>query len=231
MTDLQDAICDHLVGTAVSPHWVGGPLHLAALVIEPGFTLSQRGNRFKERQLAQAVGWPLTYCEAIHGANSGLRSEEDRRALAISVFSAVRPRQSATVVGKVSRDAAAWTCSKVHPLVCGQDCPLHVAALAVVTAYREGRPFTDPFAEGTCCRLFTGSERERVVPESPAGHHSVVAYRYLFQALSNVKDHLSCADALREAVRAQTKARGMSGAVEMCLELARRLGLWSGPGW
>lgn len=231
MNDLQDEICDRLVGQKIGPNWVGGPLHVAALVIDPKFEPATRADT-RPGQFARAVGWPVVFCEAVIGANAVLRSEDERRSLAISLFSRVPPvRPGGRVVplsGTLSRPAVAWAVLRGHESACGVDCPLHVAAVAATEAVAAGGTWPGLFRGGVACRSAPGLHHQRVSPASPAAHHAVVALRYLDAVMKNPQDRHSLADAMRESAKAETKVRGVEGGTAFCLTLAEKLGLTSG---
>jgi hypothetical protein len=224
MTDLQDAICDRLVAARVSKHWVNGTIHVAALVIDPGFQLTGGSDRDRPMQLARRLGWPHLFCDAFHGANAALRDEDDRRKLAVSVFSAVPTKKYGPLHYKAAREAAAWIAHHIHPIVCSATCPLHERMVVFVEDYRRGRPL-EHLDVGEQCPSYAGTGKETVRPSSPPGHHAVVAYRYLVQALRVASPYLHCADASRESARAVAKARGLEAAVGVLLELAKKVGL------
>jgi hypothetical protein len=228
MTDLQDAICDRLVGAAIGPNWVGGPLHAAALVVDPSFVPASRGDT-RPGQFARAVGWPVGFCEAVIGANAALGTEDDRRSLAISLFARVPPAglgQRATPVARtVSRQAAVWAVLRAHESACRAECPLHAAAIAALEAVGAGGDWPRLFQGGIDCATVPGQQDARVTPRSPAAHHAVVAMRYLDEMMRQPTRHYLLADALRESAKAETKVHGLAGAVAFCLTLAEKLGL------
>src|SRR4051812_37466339 len=92
MTDLQDAILDRLVGTAVGVNWPDGPLTIAAegvggsRPIRFGLTDNDRGAK---SLIAGRLGYPVLLIEAIQGANRGLAVENDRRSFAMAVFETI----------------------------------------------------------------------------------------------------------------------------------------------
>jgi hypothetical protein len=232
MTDLQDEICDRLVGAKVGPNWVGGPLHVAALVIDPSFVPAVRGDK-RPGQFARAVGWPVAFCEAVIGANAALGAEADRRALAISLFTRVPPaRRSARAAPAAAgaRPAAAWAVLRGHESACGAGCPLHRAAVAALAAVDAGRKWPGLFVRGTDCATAPKKWDARVAPTSPAAHHAAVAMRYLDGAMQSPTSHYLLADAFRESAKAETKAHGLDGAVAFCLALAAKLGLTATDG-
>jgi hypothetical protein len=202
LNELQDSICDRLVGTPAGKNWVDGPLSLATQVLAPASQMGTRGNRFKQRMLARALGWPLPFCEAVHGSYSGLASEDDRRALAIAVFGKVAPKQSFTTNGKRSRDAAAWAVPRAHRRICSPRCPFTAALDALVAVHQAGKSLysKSPFTRKNRCLRDAGSQEDRIVPGCPPEQPAVVAARYLYQALLETKARLSVGDALRELV-------------------------------
>src|SRR5262249_43010301 len=139
MTDLQDAICDRLAGAKVSRDWANGPLHVAATVIVPGFELAENRYGHRQGQLIKTMGWPRLFCYAVHGANAGLASEDDRRSLAIHLFQQVAPRKKQPrVARRTSCEVACWAAVHAHPLACPVKCPLHQAASALAEGYLAG---------------------------------------------------------------------------------------------
>jgi hypothetical protein len=229
MTDLQDDICDRLVGQNIGPNWVGGPLHVAALVIDPTFIPETRGDK-RPSQFARAVGWPVVFCEAVIGANAVLGKEDDRRSLAISLFTRlppVRPGQGAVPIpAGLSRAAVEWAVLRGHELACGVDCPLHGSAVAALQSLAAGGKWRNPFRGGKItCRSAPRKQDKRVKPTSTPAHHAVVALRYLNVVMTAPRNHHALADAMRESAKAVTKVRGLKGAVKFCLALAEKLGL------
>ncbi len=228
MTELQDEICDRLVGVNVGPEWAGGPLHTAALVIDPAFTLDHRPDS-RPRQIAKALGWPGLFVRAAAGANGVLTDEADRRALAVTLFARVPTGQPVPTPVNICRDAASWACLRAHESACGTACPLHGAAVAVVAAAAVGpgwrHPFTGPVAGRTDCRSAPGLHGRAVTPNSSAAHHAASAIRYLFSALAAGKADAPWPYALRAAAKAEARARGVDAAADFCLTLAGRLGM------
>src|SRR4051812_7969283 len=165
MTGLQDEICDRLVGAKVGPNWVGGPLHVVALVLDPSFVPARRGDG-RPRQFARAVGWPVAFCEALTGANAVLPTEDDRRSLALALFAKVLPRRTSAratpVPGSVSRAAARWAVLRGHESACGVKCPLHKAAVAALLAEDAGGAWTPLFQKGVDCETAPGKQTARV---------------------------------------------------------------------
>ncbi|VTS08486.1 hypothetical protein [Tuwongella immobilis] len=226
MNELQDEICDRLMGSKLSPHWVGGLFHVAALVLEPDFTPNVRSDG-RPRQYARVVGWPLVFCEAVMGISAGLPTEDDRRTLAVSLFGTI-PTQK---VGKTlppmprkhARDAAIWAVPLAHECACSADCPLHTAMLAFLEADSAQQQWSSPFEAGFSCRSAPRKEHQTVSATSSASHHAVVAIRYLVKLLKNDSDSHSIPDALREAGKAITKSKGLAAGMQYCHNLAVHL--------
>src|SRR5262249_22443509 len=107
MNDLQDAICDRLVGSKISRDWVNGPMHVAARVIDPVFVLAEGRYDRRENQLVRTLNWPRLFCLAFHGSSAALSAEDDRRALAIDVFQRVAPgRRQKRLAMSLGREVA-----------------------------------------------------------------------------------------------------------------------------
>ena len=231
MTDLQDDICDALVGARIGPGWVGGPLHVAALVVDPAFVPWHRPDG-QPRHVARTVGWPLVFCEAAMGANLVLKTEAERRALAITLFSRipVAPAggKASAMPGARSRPAAAWAVLRGHESACGLHCPLHAATLAVLADAGAGRAWTSPFDTGVECRGAPGLHGRAVTAKSAPAHHAARAILYLLQHFGGRSYGFAVPDAFRESAKAKTKVRGAEGVAAFCLTLAGKLGLTAG---
>lgn len=228
MTELQDEICDRLVGQKVGPNWIGGPLHVAALVLDPAFVPATRGDT-RPGQFARALGWPVVFCEALIGANSVLPTETERRALAITVFGRVptgpaAPRAPAAALA-VALPLAERAALAAHGAACGPDCPLHAALDSAARAARAGKAWANPFAGGVACRSAPGLEHRPVTRAGPAAHHAAVAVRFLDLVHRDPNNRHALADAVREATKALTKAKGLTAAAEFCVATAGELGL------
>jgi hypothetical protein len=231
MTGLQEAICDRLVEAHISGGWADGPLHIAARVIDPKFQLV--GSRYGGRagQLVRTLNWPRLFCFALHGANAALKDEEKRRSLAITIFGQVAPRPKRKHIAVLqTSQLAASLAVRVHPLACPDPCPLHQAMVALANDLQAGRKPTRATLKAcagrlTSCPSYRGSTRAAVSTASPPAHAAVVAYRFLLIALGGSMVSIAHGDSARESARTETKVRGLQGAVEICLEAARKLGL------
>jgi hypothetical protein len=230
VTDLQDLICDRLVGSRISRDWAEGPLHIAARVLVPGFHLARSGHNRRSSQLVSTLKWPRLFTFAFHGANAALAEEEDRRTLALTLFRTFAPRaKPMRVPTRRNAETAARLALRVHPLVCPGPCPLHQAMTDLVNDFLADRPFRTKLK--AChsllgsCPAHTGPVRAAVKLASPPAHHALTAYRHLLVALAGHQVPMFGGDSTRESARTEAKVRGVQGAVEICLEAARLLGL------
>jgi hypothetical protein len=234
MSAAQEIIRDRLVVATISRGWQNGPLHIAAQALDPAFELADNKYNRREHQLLGAMKWPRLFGLAFHGANAGLAEEEDRRALALAVFEKVAPRtryQQTPV--RLTCEMAIWMAVRAHVLACSDTCPLHRAVAAYLKEYQpdKGAPYplwkaADDSLEH--CLGYTGSPHAAVKLASTAAHSAVVACRFLLLGLLGAMrppKTQHCADAARNAARTEAMVGGVRGAVELCLEVAKRLGL------
>jgi hypothetical protein len=230
MTDLQDLICDRLVQARISRDWVDGPLHIAAQVIVPGFELADSDHNRRPAQLASTLKWPRMFCMAFFGGSSGLDDEDDRRALAIAIFRKFPPRQKQMrITRQHSYEVAGWLATRVHLLACSAKCPTY-QALTQLFADCQARKTLPLARQGECLSqlrqcLNYADPRKRPSRQSTPAHHSLIAYRHWLHGLWGADATLFCGDSAREAVRTETKVRGVQGAIEICQETGERLGM------
>lgn len=121
MTDLQDLILDRLVGAKLGVNLPDSPLRVAAELLD-GMRPIKFGQRFSDSamsEIARRLGFPVILAQAIQGGNGVLKSEEDRRRFAMTVFRVlpVGSPQPKLATVELPRIAAA-TAGDVHPLVC-----------------------------------------------------------------------------------------------------------------
>jgi hypothetical protein len=233
MTDLQDAILDKLVGSSVGVDWPDGPLAIAAEVVggsKPvkfGQTDNDRGAK---AVVAARLGYPVLLCEAIQGANRGLKAEDDRRSLAMSLFATISvggalPRLSSLAQNKI----AACLAIRVHPYVCPRtDCPVPAALARLVEAPEVTRALCVSAERARCetagrisagiaawAGLTARSTREERLAQTAA--------RALFGLRVGRSPHGW--SSLRESARLAASERGLAEAVACCVEVARQCGL------
>ena len=222
MTDRQDDICDALVAAKITRLWERGPLHTAARVIDPSFTLPEDSAR-RPRSLAHALGWPTLFCSAVFGANSALPDEGDRRSFAITLFASVdlpRTGRFSRIAAGVGLACATWAALRVHPIACSPDCPMLIAVQNHVNGIGPPLPRSFPVYNQKDCLSRSWADSPRGSDEACG---SLIALRQLLtypEYNQGSKVYI-----LKYAARAETALRGVAGAVEFCLTLAQRLGL------
>src|SRR5262245_25537350 len=119
MTDLQQRILDTLADQWIGVDWPDGPLTIAAKAvggrkrIQFGQTDNDRGAK---SEIAQRLGYPVLLCEAIQGANRGLKDEDDRRRLATTLFGTLGVSGSIRKLSSLEQNRiAARTAIRAHP--------------------------------------------------------------------------------------------------------------------
>jgi hypothetical protein len=225
MTPLQDAILDRLMAARITRDWSGGPMHVAATVIDAAFKLPPGRDMKRQIALSRIMGFSRLFCEAMHGANAGLADEDDRRKLAITVFSALPPKdKSLKVKGTRALDIAVWMAFRAHALVCTGPCELQDYVNARVTGEPPRLPVFHP-RDLPRCPIFSSWKGERVSRNCPAAHSSVAALWHLDKSLSARSPSYPYAETARESARTEAKVRGVDGAAELLIELAKRLKL------
>jgi hypothetical protein len=195
MTPQQEAILDRLMAATISRDWSGGPLHVAALAMDPAFQLPANRDMRRQIELSRRMGFSRLFCEAMHGANAGLANEDDRRKLAITVFSVLSPKAPPRkIAAALARDVAIWMAFRAHELVCSGPCELREHITARVTEYREGRQVTGgPSLSPTSysyrvayparCATFPAWKGDRVFLNCAASYCSVTALWHLHKGL------------------------------------------------
>ena len=242
MTDSQDDICDALVGAAISRHWIDGPLHIAARVVEPGFVLSPQSGR-RPSQLARVLGWPTLFCEALAAANGVLADPAERRSLAITLFAAIRPGRpgrTLRISPCVTRELAIEAALTAHAIACQPGCTLgDVARQAMsipskrqqlVAAMRSGDGVGKCVSlQGGLTRVVPGDRTEfellHLGTSAPAVNHAYLAIERALNVARHRNGAASRTSTVRQSAIAQAKARGVAGGVACSLAIARALGL------
>jgi hypothetical protein len=232
MTDLQDMILDNLVGTRVGVNWPDGPLAIAAAVVggtrpvKFGQTDNDRGAK---AEIARRLGYPVILCEAIQGANRGLKAEDDRRSLAMAVFRTVPiggaiPKLSSQTQTRIATRLAI----RAHPFVClDAHCPVPRALAELLDAPSINRSLLVKAGQQRCLTanrtgqgagpgwLTARSERDRRLAQTAS-----MALRG-FQSGKSV--HGWCS--IRESARLAASERGLEEAIACCIEIARQCGI------
>src|SRR5262249_49129759 len=105
----QEAILDTLmVAEQIGDRWKPGPLPLALQALKnAGLT--------RRDEPAAALGYPRLLCAAVEGASTTIRTVDDCRTLAISLFSEVPPRKRAPRLSATQTVAAVlWSVGRVR---------------------------------------------------------------------------------------------------------------------
>jgi hypothetical protein len=230
MTDLQDQILDRLVGAKIGKTWTDGVLTIAATVLDPRMKVAGGGERHRQKQMANILGYPLILCEAIQGASSVLPDEEERRRLGIAVIGAVNPPGGPMkrISGPVALAATAEAALAAHLLVCTGPCPLREAVVAMMAAVQRGdKKIPDPLRgrPKARCPAYKGSEDDLLVPSSPPEQRAVVAFRHLVTACHDRSPGRACSDSARESARVVALKTGVDAAIKLCVKMARQFGL------
>jgi hypothetical protein len=231
MTDLQQRILDKLNDASIGVDWPDGPLTLAARVvggrkrIQFGQTDNDRGAK---SEIARRLGYPVLLCEAIQGANRGLKDENDRRRLATTLFGTLGfggaiPKLSSQEQNRIALRMVIRT----HPYVCHPDCAVP-AALADLLASHAITGAMARKAAGTQCETALSLSGRGPLNRNAAAwltDRSTPAQRLLQSAVMALRGfesgksvHGWCS--LRESARLAASERGLAEAVDCCCEIA-----------
>ena len=228
MTDQQEIILDRLMGSdKIGRYWTTGPLALAVRAL-------QEKKLTSKKDAAQALGYPGVLCHAIQGASSFLKTVDERRTLAVTVFTDVPPHpQVPRLARRRSVELALWCALRVHPLAHRDQCEF--AQLVV----RRVKEYLDGAAPAASALNALTSDQQRC-PSQQRGvwsvWHSSVA-GCAFGSLHYAAEVLRCAALTgrgmgkylnlvgRDAARVPTVANGVAGAIDFCVALAREVGM------
>ena len=228
MNPFQEVILDRLVG-AGSDEFTDelGPLAMAfQALIDAGLIEADAS--------ALSLGYPLLLSAALDSGIAMLWEVEDKRQLALQVFSAVPPRPDVTEMPAQQQiKAALWCAQRVHPLVCRADCPYLLDAAAEVAHHCEGTPRAEEAAAGP--RSFACGANTNVVWDAVA--NSMITLRCLafhtidkvVEAAQAAGDHDAAVSASRYSAsyagRIVAHFLGGPGAAALCVDLAHELGV------
>lgn len=225
MTEAQEIILDRLmVEEMIEAKGESTPLGLAFQALDG--CLSGR------REFTRTLGFPPILRQALHAANATLERTDDRRELAITVFSVVAPRRKSPALGRQRQiEVALWGALRVHPLVCRAACP-HAASIEKsvkhALATRRASSLKLPSGPVCCPAAVTRDSFDAALygssPEQAAS--AALAYVVGFGWMSSRHWHVdNCRWAGGFAARVATMVRGAAGASDFCLALAREVGL------
>jgi hypothetical protein len=224
MNDLQEVIIDSLIGAPASAfETASGPIDIALKALKEA-QLTRR------KDPAMVLGYPKLLCAAFSGASAGLASVDDRRQLAVTIFSDLPPRPQAPILS--SRrvvEIALWSAQRVHPLVCRADCP-HLESVSKNIIKELDNPAGSwshvlshtPFRQ-QCAADYSGF---------PKWHdqcgHAGEAMRHTAEACvasARTWPGVEAGTAVGSAARVPALVQGLAGAIDFCLALAKELGM------
>jgi hypothetical protein len=224
MNSYQETILDRLmVAEKIGAAWKPGPLRLAVEALrQAGLT--------KRRTPTGALGYPDLLCRALEGASAALKTVDEVRALAITLFSDVPPGSEPPALGAQEYvETAQWAARQAtdhHPASRNAA----AKAMAVIDACLAGRRRPDSVAS-----VSTELERaiRRVVPrhgeEFSPGRLALSACYFALHAARRAAEGERPDDqaelAVRDAARLAALVKGTEGAVRFCMELARQIGM------
>lgn len=230
MTELQDRILDRLVGTPVGVNWPNGALAIAAEVVggQKPVQFGQTDNdRRAKTEIARRLGYPILLCEAIQGANRGLTTEDDRRGLAMTVFSTIPvggpiPRLSAQFQNRVATQLAI----RIHPYVCQHlDCPMpgvlaELLKAPAVTAQMAADAYFQTRCEAVGGTLIGNGSVWLNARSTPMQRLVQTMAMALWGFRTGKSVHGWCS--IRESARLAASQRGVGEAIACCVEIARQ---------
>jgi hypothetical protein len=232
MTDLQDSILDRLMGTSIGINWPGGPLDLAAEVV--GGTIPVKfgqtdNDRGAKNEIARRLGYPVLLCEAIQGANRGVKNEDARRSLAMTLFRTLPlggrvPKLSAQTQNRIALRLAI----RAHPYVCPHpDCPALKSLVDLLAVPTITRPMAID-ASGARCEAADGTIRAEasnwLTARSSRTQRVVQTAAMVLRGFEMDKS-VQGWSSIRESVRLAASERGIEEAVACCIEVARLCGM------
>jgi hypothetical protein len=228
MTDLQDLILDKLVGSKVGANLPDSPLTIAASLIESKrpIAFGKSHNDAAMSEIARRLGWPVLLAEGFQGGVRALKDEEDRRRLAMTVFRVVQvggPQPKLT--GPEQAKIAAAAAVAVHPFVCTKPKCQWAGVLLAITDRGHTRP-ANRRAYTAHCLTAHGKH-----PVGGAWLHAssddeqrlIVMGQHVENALKRLTK--TAGYAVREAVRLAVTRRGITEAVALIADIARRCGM------
>jgi len=228
MNPFQEVILDRLVGAGpdeFTEHL--GPLGLAFQALVDAGLIAAHAS-------ALSLGYPLLLSSALESAGAMLRGIEDKRQLALAVFTAVPPRPVvAPLPARRQITAALWCARRAHPLICRADCLFLKDAIAQIAHHCDGVPLAADAAARP--RFFACAATNTMVWD--AVDMAAITVRCL--AYHSIDKVLEAAQAERQSPAVETGSRfsasyagrlvalqlGAAGAADFCIDLARELGI------
>jgi hypothetical protein len=225
MNSYQETILDRLmVAEKIGAAWKPGPLRLAVEALrQAGLT--------KRRTPTGALGYPDLLCRALEGASATLKTVEEVRALAITLFSDVPPGSEPPALGAQEYvEAARWAAGQVSALDPASRAAT-AKALGLIDAFLAGKKRgPDPVGE-LSADLERAIRRVTARPgeEFSAGRLALSACYFGLHAARRAADgerpDNQAELAVRDAARLAALVQGPEGAVRFCMGLARQIGM------
>jgi hypothetical protein len=225
MNEHQEAILDTLmVAERIGDRWRPGPLPLALEALKSA-GLTRRDDP------GPALGYPRLLCAAVEGASTTIRTVDDCRRLAISLFSDVPPRKRAPKLSDRQLVAAAlWSIGQVRSY-CAPAGIMPGEVLEILQDHLAGSPCGD----GTIERLSAGLDRAIALADGARkdfaeGRLALSSFYFALHTLRRVRKGQGDAEGnaclvTRDVARLAGLVRGTAGAVPYCVGLARNLGM------
>jgi hypothetical protein len=225
MNEQQEAILDALmVADRIGDYLKPGPLLLAR------DALRNAGLTRDDDDESAALGYPPLLCHAVRGASKTVRTVDDCRTLAISLFTEIPPRPRVPQLsGKDCLAACRWSLERVQSL-----CPPpgHLAGEVVdlLGQYLAGSVPASATVERLSRGLVTEIERvEDPSPEFDARRLALSSHYFALHALrqESAGDNPTenAHNAVRDVARLAGLVKGVPGAIPYCVELARKIGM------
>jgi hypothetical protein len=222
MNAALEAIFDQLIGAGDDTFPAEMPLTAFVLRVLRDAGLTSRTDP------SMALGHPKLFGAALDAASSVLPALEDRRQLALTVFTDVPLRAKPPIISAQQYlELALWGARRAHPLVCRADCPW----VEVVVRYVERRLKNPQSRAIRRDILRAGEEQCPLLRDMLPDRRRILGSQALAGALRTAETikhswpGVEAIGGIAAASRLVALVEGIAGATEFCLTLARRLGM------
>jgi hypothetical protein len=219
MDHRQEIILDRLVGAKrIGVQYRSGPLGIAVEALVEKKLVHRRDAK-------AALGFPKLMCQGIQGANNHLPGIEERRSLAISFFSAVKPHEKPPrLTARRHAEIVLWAARRVHPLVCREDCPYLLAVVRWMAANPSAAAVPREVDDEAGCSAWTnpGVRNHR---RGTASYQAIRALNYVHVTVTASRPGDTSQYGPLHAGAAAALHGGAATAADFCIGLARELGL------
>jgi hypothetical protein len=225
MNEFQEAILDTLmVAERIGDRWKPGPLPLALQALKnAGLT--------RRDEPGPALGYPRLLCAAVEGASTTIRTVDDCRTLAISLFTDVPPRKRVPKLSAKQLVAAAlWSVNQVRDY-CAPAGTMPGEVVDILQDHLAGVSCGDATIE----RLSAGLDRAISLADGArkdyaAARLALSPFYFALHTLRRVQQGDADAEGnaclvTRDVARLAGLVRGTAGAVPYCVGLARSIGM------